>query len=356
MAQLSYVQTFQINNSTLLSNSIIQARNEDYIIAGRLLDKTEDSSAFAIRVTPGGLVKWKKVYSSAFGEYFNAITQIKNGNFVATGTFNYSTDANDKYIWIIMLDACGNKIWETFCGSQNTQNIGYDIVATSDGGFIVTSIIRDIITDKVTTWVLKFDSVGCLEWSRIIGGYLAYSIIQTKDGGYALSGAKKIPDSLFSYPFVARLNLDGCILWKRVYTDLKIFSLLDTDIVENMNGHFAVVAKSVLFEIDDCGSIVLSRQDNRFNLNTVIQTCEGEYAVGGILIVGFTEHAYVAVVDPISKLIRWDNTEISFNSGVSQIIINQNGYVTGTGFIPKCDEMFIPFLAIYTADSNALRK
>lgn len=346
MSQLLFAQTYQLGNSPL-ATGVIQATNGDYVLAGRLFAEKSDSSAFALQVHPDGSVEWEKTYSSAFPVFFRKITQIADGSFVATGTFFYSNTAGDEYLWVVKLDASGNKIWEGAFGTEDQQNDGYDIAATSDGGFIVTGLILEKGNDKAFTWVIKFDASGNLQWDQKFDGGVAYSIIQTQDGGYALSGAHNLPGSLNSNVYILRLDPNGAKVWERTYPDLEIYVLLDSGITETKNGHFAVAAKSVLMEVDSCGNIFWARQNGNFNLNSIVQTPDGHYAIGGSLIVNFFDHAYAAVIDQAGDKILWDNTEILYNSGIGQILVNQDGYVTGGGYAPLETNRNLIFLAVF---------
>ncbi len=353
MSQLLLAQTYQIGNSSM-TNGVIQAANGDYVLAGRLFDQNSNSSAFALRVHPNGVPVWENTYSSAFSVFFQAITQIADCSFVATGSFFYSDLSGDEYLWVVKLDASGNKIWEKAFGSKLAQNDGYDIAATADGGFIVTGLSLEKGTDHTLTWVLKFDADGILQWERKYDGGIAYAVTQTEDGGYALSGAHQLPNSFNSNVYILRLDPNGDKVWDRVYTDFEIYVLLDSDITETKNGHFAVVAKSVLMEIDSSGNIIWARQNGDFNLNSVVQTPDGAYAVGGSLIVNFFDHAYVAVINQAGEKILWDNTEILYNSGIAQILVNQGGDVTGGGYAPLNNNQNQIFLAVYNPVENVV--
>lgn len=347
MSQLLLAQTYQIGSSAI-TNSVIQARNGDYILAGRLFEQNSpNSSAFALRVQPNGMPVWEKTYSSPFTEFFQAITQIADGNFVATGSLFYSGLAGDEYLWVVKLNALGNKIWERAFGSTNAQSDGYDITATADGGFVVTGLFLEKGTNIKFTWVLKFDSNGTLEWDRKYAGGIAFAVTQTKDGGYALSGAHNLPESLNSNVYILRLYPNGDKAWDRVYTDFEVYVLLDSDIIETGTGHFIVVAKSVLLEVDSCGNIIRAHQEGNFSLNSVAQTPDGTYAIGGSLIVNDFDHAYVAVIDQAGDKILWDNTELLYPSGIGQILVDRVGNVVGGGYAPLTDNQSLVFLAIF---------
>jgi hypothetical protein len=82
-------------------------------------------------------------------------------------------------------------------------------------------------------------------------------------------------------------------------------------------------------------------------LNSVVQTRDGSYAIGGTLIVGDFDHAYVAVLDQTGENILWDNTVILYPSGMAQILVNHAGNMTGGGNGPLYDNQGLIRLAIF---------
>lgn len=346
MSQLVLARSYELGYSSI-TNGTIQSTNGNYILAGRLFDENSKSSAFALRAAGDGNLIWSREYTSQYSDFFQAITQIADGNFIATGSYFYSEFAGDEYLWIVKLNEAGEKIWEKQLGNVNEQTDGYDVTSTADGGFAVTGLIREKDTSNLFTWVLKFDSDGNLQWEKKYSSGVAYSISQTKDLGYILSGYHLLPGGLNSNLYVVRLDPAGNIIWSKIYDEYEIYVLLDSDIKETENGHFIVAAKSVVMEIGACGNIIWSFQNGAFNMSSVLQTPEGNYGLGGSLIVNNVDHAYIAVIDRCGKQILWDNTEILYPSGLTQIFVNQAGYATGGGYVPLNSNQYQSILAIF---------
>lgn len=346
MSQLGLAGTFQPGYSAMTTGTI-QTAEGDYLLAGRLYDENDQSSGVAIRVNPGGELEWQMTYSSVFSEFFEAVTQIADGNFVATGSFFYSEYSGDEYIWIVKFDSEGNKIWEGAFGGKNQQNDGLAITATSDGGFAVAGLILDLDTDHPSTWVLKFDRDCNLQWDKTYDGGVAFAITQTRNGGYVLSGAHNLTGSLNSNVYVLRLDQNGNKVWERNYPEMEVYVLLESGIIETADGNFVLVAKSVFMKLDPCGNIIWAYQNGDLSLKSIVQMPEGTYAIGGSIIINYFDHAYVAVLGPDGAAVRWDNTEILYNSGVAQVFVNQDGYLTGGGYAPVNENQSLMFLAVY---------
>jgi hypothetical protein len=354
MSQLLFAESFNIGASAI-TTAMIQASNGDYVLTGRVYDEMDQ--AVAIRVDQNGLIVWENTYNSDYSVFFKSITQLADGTFIAVGSYFYSNISGDEYIWVVRLDAMGRKIWEKTFGNKEEQNDGYDVIATSDGGFIVAGLVLDKKTYQPQTWVLKFDKNCNLQWDKLFANGVAFSVIQTRDGGYAFSGAHNLPGSLNSDVYVLRLDAKGNTLWEKVYQDYEVYVLLESGVVEDSKGNLVVAAKQVLMQLDASGNVIWARQSASFRLNSVVQLPDGTYGIGGGLVVNDYDHAYVAVIDQQGENITWDNTEILYSSGLSQILVNRDGFVAGGGYGPVNLTDSIMFLAIFDpARTVALKK
>ncbi|HOP75359.1 MAG TPA: hypothetical protein PLC07_09965 [Bacillota bacterium] len=346
MAQLEVANTYLPGDSAI-ANGLVQTESGDYILAGRVFEPDGDSSAVAIRVDASGNVIWEEVYQSAFTVFFKAVALAGNGDIVATGSFFYSESAGDEYIWVVRLDPDGQILWQEAFGSTGEQSDGQDIASTADGGFVVAGYFIEKGSNVGGTRVLKFDAMNQLEWDKRYDTGIAFSIEPTRDGGYILTGARNIPGSLNSHIFVLKLDGEGNRVWERIYDEFEIFVLLDSEIAETEEGNFVIAAKSVVMQIDCCGNIIWAHQRGDLNVTTVTVLPEQGLAVGGSLIVNNFDHAYVAALDSDGTTLRWDNHEISFPSGITQIILNQEGQVAATGYLPVDNNQSQMFLAVY---------
>lgn len=346
MSQLEFANTYLPGDSAI-ANGLVQTESGDYILVGRVFDPGGESSAVALRIDLSGNVIWEEVYDSAFTVFFKAVALAENGDIVATGSFFYSEFAGDEYIWVVRLDQDGQIVWQEAFGSTGEQSDGQDIASTSDGGFIVAGYFLEKGSNVVGTRVLKFDAMNQLEWDKRYDTGIAFSITPTRDGGYILTGARNIPGSLNSNIFVLRLDAEGNQVWEKIYSEFEIFVLLDSQIAETEEGNFVIAAKSVVMQIDCCGNIIWAHQRGDLNVTTVVTLPDQGLAVGGSLIVNNFDHAYVAALDSDGTTLRWDNHEISFPSGVTQLILNQGGQVAATGYLPFSGNQSEMFFAVY---------
>lgn len=344
MSNLKISQTYNYDYTTL-PNSMTECDNGDFIIVGRAFNKINNSSAFAIRVASNGVMLWDKLYDTPFTQFFSSIATLSDGNFIAVGTFSYSIFAGDEYLWIVKLDNDGDILFQKAIGTVGIQSNGLGVCATKDGGYaIVAQSIPDGIPSSI---VLKFNAENNLEWQKTFDVGIAHSIKQTMDGGFVLSGSKNIDNSLLCNPFILRLNESGDSLWLNIYNDYKIYVLLDSDVIENKNGNFTMVAKSVIIQTDAMGNLLWSQQDTSYVLNSIVEVDTGKFAISGSVIINNYDHAYIAVIDKKGTITLWSNTEILYPSAIQKLLSLDENYFATCGYAPSSNGDLLAFFAIF---------
>lgn len=116
----------------------------------------------------------------------HAITVLYDGGFAITGssTGEENDGSQGSNILLIRTDDRGNELWSRTYNYGSNQ-IGYDIAETSDGGFIIIGTSEHWFTRKANIFLLKTDSLGETEWTRTHGGWendAGFSIAETSYG------------------------------------------------------------------------------------------------------------------------------------------------------------------------------
>lgn len=146
-------------------------------------------------------IEKSKTFGGSLEEKIGGVVKTNDGGMIIVGQTN-STDGDilkehDQIdIWVIKVDALGNKVWSrTIGGSKN--DYGTSIIATNDGNFILSGYSESFDGDVPGNFglhdffVAKITGSGTVLWSRNYGfsGHdHAHKIIQTKDGGYFVVG------------------------------------------------------------------------------------------------------------------------------------------------------------------------
>ena len=200
-----------------------------------------------------GEVQWFYSFGGMQNDEVNSVIQMNDGSYRLVGRFNSTSikfdnseivNNNEKYDGMLI------KFEETNISSmyvkqaKSINNLSTDVVsACNDGGYIVGgSFYRDVNLengDILTNLgkysedaaIIKYDSLGSMEWVRHIGGNeseYVRSIIQCNDGGYVVTGEydsteidlenniklKNLKEGS-SDIFIIKYTFDGIVEWAR---------------------------------------------------------------------------------------------------------------------------------------------
>ena len=123
-------------------------------------------------------------------------------------------------LWAIKTNHLGLVEWEkTFGGSANEE--GYDVIATSDGGFLFLGYTWSFGSSQ-QFYAVKTDFHGNLEWEKTYGGSnweVGNAVIEVTGGGYILAGYSNSPgiSSGNTDVYLIKIDQDGNQLWQKAH-------------------------------------------------------------------------------------------------------------------------------------------
>jgi PKD repeat protein len=191
--------------------SIQQTTDGGYVVAG----ESGGGNFLVIKLDANGRYVWYKTYNSEShwgDDVAFSIQQTNDGGYVVAGSTGAQQNvASNVDVYIIKLDASGNKIWEkTYGGSSG--DVAYSIQQTSDGGYIVAGMTVPFGVAYPDVYIIKLDEYGNQIWEKTYGGSsgdVAYSIQQTSDGGYIVAGSGS--------ENIIKLDSNGNKIWGKSY-------------------------------------------------------------------------------------------------------------------------------------------
>lgn len=210
-------------------------------------DKSEasrgESDYWIVKVDAQGIKQWDKRYgSSSYDQLKSAIITPDGGSLLVGTTFGKlpsgdrtATLAGGIGIWVVKLDAAGNKQWDKAFGSSDTSH-AVDIVGLAGGGYALGGFIigtggdvTAIPHDNAATdyWVVGLDAAGTKQWDRLYGGSYyesLHAMLATADGGLLLGGVSMSPVSGDKTQYdvqkdwwLIKVDAQGIKQWDQIY-------------------------------------------------------------------------------------------------------------------------------------------
>ena len=267
---------------------------------------------FSISFLLKAQIIFEKTYGGTGGEVGSFFEPIADGGFIITGGTN-SFGAGWEDVYLIKTDSLGNIVWmKTYGGT------GYDygkcVRQTTDGGFIITGAsVNSFNTDTLgDVYLIKTDSLGNSQWSKIIGGiYLDYgsSVIQSTDGGFIIAGrTERIYGDDDVY--LIKTDINGDTLWTKTFGGS--FNEWANEVIQTTDGGYAITGWTngpiYLIKTDANGNELWSSTFGGTNGemgNSISQTVDGGFIITGRTrsFGSNTDRIYLVKTDTIGKLL-----------------------------------------------------
>jgi len=168
--------------------SIIATSDFGLVIVGMTTSVNNiEEQLYLLKTNSNGGLLWEKNFGGSSNDYGYSVVETSDGGLVVTG-YTYSF-GDDSQVYLLKTDPNGNLLWEkNFGGTSDDQ--GYGVIETSDGGLVVTGRTNSFgSNDQV--YLLKTDSDGDLLWEKTFGGSSydsGYSVVEILDGGLVVTG------------------------------------------------------------------------------------------------------------------------------------------------------------------------
>lgn len=218
------------------ARSVITTADGGCIVAGETASTDGDlanlsKGAWLIKLDASGNKQWSKTYGGSDGEEIWSIITDADGGYTVAGVIKVTGKRNDA--WIFKTDASGNQQWsKTFGGGLDDR--AWSIAGTTDGGYVFSGGAYSKDGDlpgnygNLDAWVMKLDGNGNRVWSKIFGGSgtdLGDNIRATSDGGFLLTSSTNSFDLDGTGnasqgaidALVIKLSADGTKQWSKIY-------------------------------------------------------------------------------------------------------------------------------------------
>ena len=251
--------------------------------------------------------KWNESFGGAKNDGAFVVIQTSDGGF-ATAGFTYSFGAGESDMWLIKTFANGTSAWTMVYGGPNDDCANY-VVQTSDGGYLLAGYTNSGVTSQ-STWVVKTDAAGKMQWNQTLPGSAANKVIATNDGNYALAVE-------YSNSFgLVKINSSGNVIFNQIFAGPED-QACELAVVQADDGGYAVAGwinssagavNTWLVKTDALGQEVWNQTYLGVAGYGLTNTAEGGYALTG-------DQAFLIITDS-SGNVEWNrNYDAQANCG-----------------------------------------
>lgn len=219
-----------------------------------LLPYSGSMDIFILKLNAQGFPIWHTYFAGPNWDYAQSIAVVQSNGIAITGSsatklpnlggqapLNPPSSAPNNFdFFAARIDSSGQLLWYTYIGSDS-DDIGFSIVPTADGGFFAGGVAYADIPNIGTkspingysggqdNLLIKLSAAGALEWYTFLGGTSderPASVAQLSDGGYAIASSAQFYTPVIGaitpqygtsdlrYPFmISKLMPNGNLQW-----------------------------------------------------------------------------------------------------------------------------------------------
>ncbi|MCS7017887.1 MAG: hypothetical protein RMJ87_02315 [Cytophagales bacterium] len=200
------------------SGVVVAGRSNSYGVGSM------DMNFNIVKLDNNGSVVWDKNYGGQETEEAFALCETRDGGFMVVGSSDsYGGGPDMKDIWIVKLDKNGDRQWAKIYGDDDSIDEARSVIQLEDGSFVVLANATKITSGKSDILLIKTNEKGDLIWKREFGlpsnSEIGAQVIANKEGGFIIAGSKEVRfQNKIAWNFwLIALDKDGVKLWEQTY-------------------------------------------------------------------------------------------------------------------------------------------
>ncbi len=192
----------------------IQKVDSGYFVVGGAGDSITGIGRIAILfIDTAGNEIWKKSYGVNGDPYCGragSFVPVKEGGFALGGSIDHPGGDSDVMLWRFKQN--GDTLWTKIFKDTNSYAYANNCIQTRDNGFALVAYSN---AGGNTAMLMKTDTIGNEEWTKIYSAVSIRSVDTCIDGGFILGSYQK-PGGL-NVPYVIKTDSAGSLQWDNTF-------------------------------------------------------------------------------------------------------------------------------------------
>ena len=211
------------------------------LIGERSTEVNGESDLWAIKTNSRGIIEWEKTFGGNSKDVGLDVIATSDGGFLFVGyTWSFG---NRQQVYSIKTDYYGNKEWERNYGAS-MWDVGNAVIEVDGGGYLIAGYSNSpgISSGNTDMYLIKLDLNGNLVWEKAYGNPTApnhewaFDLIQISDGSIILVGARDRYNKGSTNNLIIRLDKDGDLIWEKEIFDNEQIEESIYSISQSING------------------------------------------------------------------------------------------------------------------------
>ncbi len=203
-----------------IAYAITRTADGNFVAVGetRSFSKLGDPDVYVIKFDPDGKLIWERHFGGEMKDFAKAVVATGDGGVLIAGA---SESFGDSYLdaYILKVDKNGREEWAKVVGGER-DDIANSLALTSDGGFVIAGVTQSYGYQSKDYYIVRFDKHARQRWTKLVGEEsedIATAVVATKDGGCVVTGKTRSYDSKRNDIMVVKIAASGKLLWQRLF-------------------------------------------------------------------------------------------------------------------------------------------
>ena len=277
LGQITFQKTYS-GNSFLLTVSLAKIKDGRYVIVGTT-NEGQGNKVYTLITDSAGVLQGTSSdglnNTDEQGYYVNA---TRDGGYIITGYFDNDLSGQKAMLMKVGGNTGWTKSYGVKAGSVGYNETGYYVLQTADNGYMVVGDTPGGL------YLFKTDSMGTQQWSRRIRNVSSTFIQQTADGNYVTVGTVTVGSTKSIY--ISKITLNGSMLWEKYIPNAATY--YSNTFQETSDKGFIIVGSinkaASLIKTDSAANYQWAKTytlSDTISLSSVIQTSDGGFAFTG---------------------------------------------------------------------------